>query len=234
LKKILSLTRRAIDEYNMIDEGERIAVLVSGGKDSLAALYAMHELSKFHPKKFSIIALTLSMGFEGVDYTPIAELCREMGVEYHVKNSHLAEILFDIRKEKNPCSLCAKMRRGMLNDLALEHGCKKVVLGHHFDDAAETFLLSLTYEGRIYCFQPVTYLSRMDITQIRPLIYVYENDIINFASRHNIPIVENPCPANGRTKRQDMKELLVDLKKYNPKIKEYIVGALKRANISGW
>lgn len=234
MKKILSLTRRAIDEYNMIDEGERIAVLVSGGKDSLTVLYALHELSKFHPKKFSIVALTLSMGFEGTDYTPIAKICENMGIEYHVKESQLAQILFEIRKEKNPCSLCAKMRRGILNDMAREYGCKKVALGHHFDDAAETFLLSLTYEGRIYCFSPVTYLSRMDITQIRPLIYVYENDIIGFSKRYDIPIVKNPCPANGYTKRQDMKELLVDLRKYNPKIKEYIIGALKRAHISGW
>lgn len=234
MKALLSLARRAIDEYDMIDEGERVAVLVSGGKDSLAALYAMHRLSKFHPKHFSVVALTLSMGFEGVDYSPIQKVCDEMGIEYHVKHSDLGKILFDIRKEKNPCSLCAKMRRGMLNDLALEYGCKKVALGHHFDDAVETFLLSLTYEGRIYCFSPKTYLSRTDITQIRPLIYVRESEIIEFAKKENLPIVKNPCPANGFTKRQDMKELLVDLKKYNPKIKEYIIGALKRAHVSGW
>jgi len=174
------------------------------------------------------------MGFSGVDYSPIAKECKRLGIEYHVKESNIGEILFDIRKEKNPCSLCAKMRRGALNDFAREHGCSKVALGHHFDDAAETFLLSLVYEGRIYCFSPVTYLSRTDVTQIRPFIYVYENDIIGFAKRHDIPVVKNPCPANGHTKREDMKRLLVELRAHNPKIKEFIVGALRRAHISGW
>ncbi len=230
----MSLTRRAIDEYDMIDEGERVAVLVSGGKDSLAALYALNALSKFHPKRFSVVALTLSMGFEGVDYSPIADACAKLGVEYHVRESELAKILFEIRREKNPCSLCAKMRRGILNDLALEHGCRKVALGHHFDDAAETFLMSLIYEGRLYCFSPVTYLSRMDVTQIRPLIYVRESEIISLAEREGLPVVKNPCPANGNTKREEMKRLLVTLGEQNPRIKDYIIGALKRSHTSNW
>lgn len=234
MKKLLSLARSAIDDYNMIQDGDKIGVLVSGGKDSLTTLYALNGLKLFYPKKFEIIALTLDMGFENADYTPIVNKCLDLGVEYHIKKSELSKILFEIRKETNPCSLCAKMRRGMLNDLANEFGCNKVALGHHLDDAIETFMLSLIYEGRLNCFSPVTYLSRADITQIRPLIYMYENDIINFAAKENLPVVFNPCPANKKTKRQEVKELILSLEKNNPKIKQQIFGAIRRDHLKGW
>lgn len=234
MKKLLSLTRRAIDDYNMIQKGDKVAVLISGGKDSLGALYALWELKKFYPKDFELIALTLDMGFEGADYSAIIKKCGNLGIEYHIKKSNLADILFNIRKEKNPCSLCAKMRRGMLSDLAKLHGCNKVALGHHLDDAVETFFLSLFYEGRIYCFSPVTYLSRADITQIRPLIYMYENDITSFANKEALPVAFNPCPASNRTKREEIKNIISNLEKSNPKIKSLLFGAIKRSNISGW
>ncbi len=200
--------RRAIQDYNMINAGDKIAVGVSGGKDSLALLCALAEFRRFSEVPFEVIGITLNMGFDGVDYSSIQELCGKINVEYIIKETNIAEILFDIRKEKNPCSLCSKMRRGAINDLAKINGCNKVALGHHNEDVIETFFLSLFYEGRLNCFSPVTYLSRIDLNVIRPLIYVAEGDIRGYAKRANLPIVHNPCPMDGFTKRQEIKDFV--------------------------
>lgn len=234
MKKVVSLVRRAIEDYNMIDEGDRIAVGVSGGKDSLVLLCALAELRRYYPKKFDIIALTLDLGYEA-DYSAIQKLCDELGVEYKIKYTNFKEIIFDIRKESNPCSLCSKMRRGALNDMAIENGCKKVALGHHNDDVLETFFLSLIYEGRINCFSPSTYLDRTDITQIRPMIYVRERDVRGVVRNHNIPVVENKCPANGVTKRQYMKELIRQIEKETtPGLRKRLFHAVQYSDMDGW
>lgn len=208
MRKILSRTRRAVDDYHMIAEGDKIAVGVSGGKDSLTLLCALAELRRFYPNKFDILALSIDMGFDGTDFSKVQELCEKIGVEYIIEKTDIAEVVFDIRKESNPCSLCAKMRRGGVNDLAVKNGCNKVALGHHNEDVLETFFLSLFYEGRLGCFSPVTYLSRKDIHVIRPLIYVAEGDIKGYANRAELPVVYNPCPMDGKSKRQDMKEFI--------------------------
>ena len=208
MRKILSRTRRAVDDYHMIAEGDKIAVGVSGGKDSLTLLCALAELRRFYPNKFDILALSIDMGFDGTDFSNVQELCEKIGVEYIIEKTDIAEVVFDIRKESNPCSLCAKMRRGGVNDLAVKNGCNKVALGHHNEDVLETFFLSLFYEGRLGCFSPVTYLSRKDIHVIRPLIYVAEGDIKGYANRADLPVVYNPCPMDGKSKRQDMKEFI--------------------------
>ena len=208
MRKILSGMRRAIQDYNMIQPHDKIAVGVSGGKDSLALLCALADYRKFSEVPFEVMGITLDMGFEGTDFTPISDLCKQINVEYVLKKTDIAEILFEVRKEKNPCSLCAKMRRGAVNDLATDYGCKKVALGHHNEDVIETFFLSLFYEGRLNCFSPVTYLSRKDIHVIRPLIYVAEGDIKGFAKRTSLPVVHNPCPMDGVSKRQDMKDFI--------------------------
>ena len=234
MKKVVSLVRRAIEDYNMIDEGDRIAVGVSGGKDSLVLLCALAELRRYYPKKFDIVALTLDLGYEA-DYSAIQKLCDELGVEYKIKYTNFKEIIFDIRKESNPCSLCSKMRRGALNDMAIENGCKKVALGHHNDDVLETFFLSLIYEGRINCFSPSTYLDRTDITQIRPMIYVRERDVRGVVRNHNIPVVENKCPANGVTKRQYMKDLIRQIEKETtPGLRKRLFHAVQYSDMDGW
>ncbi len=233
MEKLVGMIRRAIDEYNMVEEGEKIAVGVSGGKDSLVLLKALERLSRYHPKKFTVCGITLDMGY-GSDYSPIQRMCDELGIEYVIKKTNFKEIIFDIRHEKNPCSLCAKMRRGALNDAAIENGCRKIALGHHNDDVLETFFLSLLYEGRIHCFAPVTYLSRMDVWQIRPMIYVRERDIRGVVRREDIPVVHNPCPANGLTKRQDMKELIARLEKQTtPGLRKRLFTAI-RSGVADW
>ena len=234
MQKLLSYTRRAIDDYNMIQDGEKIAVGVSGGKDSLALLVAMAALRRFYPKKFDLIAITLDLGFDNMDYSEIKELCQNINVEYHIIKTQIKDVVFDIRKEENPCSLCAKMRRGALNNAALELGCKKVALGHHNEDVNETFLLSLFYESRISCFAPVTYLDRKGVYLIRPFIYTPESYIKSFAKRENLPVVKNSCPADGNTKRQEIKDLTIKLNKTYPGLSERIFGAIKRSEISGW
>ncbi len=227
MRKILSGMRRAIQDYNMISSGDHIAVGVSGGKDSLALLCALSAYRRFSEVPFEVMGVTLNMGFEGVDYSPIKTLCDELGVRYVVKDTDIAEILFDVRKEKNPCSLCAKMRRGAVNDLAKEHGCNKVALGHHNEDVIETFFLSLFYEGRLNCFSPVTYLSRIDMDVIRPLIYVSEGDIKGFAKRENLPIVKNPCPMDGVSKRQEMKDFINERNEIDHHFKTRMMTAIK-------
>lgn len=233
MQKLLSFTRRAIDDYNMINENDHITVGVSGGKDSLALLYGLAKLRVFYPKPFKLSAVTLDMGF-GMDFTPVERLCDELGVEYILKHTDIADIIFNIRKESNPCSLCAKMRRGALHDAALETGSHKVALGHHQDDALETFMLSLIYEGRINCFSPVTYLDRKDITLIRPMIYAPENFIIGVAKKYEFPVVRNRCPEDKRSKREYVKNLIKSLEKENPGFKTRLFTAIEGGKVGGF
>ena len=234
MKKVVSLTRRAIEDYDMIQEGDRVAVGVSGGKDSLVLLCALAELSRYYPKKFTVIALTLDMGYPS-DFSEVAALCERLGVEYYIKKTNIWQVIFDIRHEKNPCSLCAKMRRGALTDFALEHDCRKIALGHHNDDALETFFLSLMYEGRIHCFSPVTHLDRRGIYQIRPMVYVRERDIRGAVRNSGIQIVKSKCPADGGTKRQEMKEWLQRLEKEQPPgLRKRLFRAIQDSTIDGW
>ena len=234
MRYITSLVRRAVEEYDMIKEGDRVAVGISGGKDSLALARALWELSHYYPKKFTPVGITLDLTDSG-DFSDIQAFMDEMGMEYHIKRTNIREVVFDIRKETNPCSLCAKLRRGALNDAAIELGCKRVALGHHMDDVLETFMLSLLYEGRINCFSPVTYLDRTDLYSIRPMIYVREGDIKGAASRLDFPIKKSGCPADGITKRSDMKEIIKDLdKKTFAGLKKRLFTAIKNSDISGW
>jgi len=234
LDKITGHVRRCIDDYNMIEPGETVAVGVSGGKDSMVLLCALNHLRKYHPCKFKLHAVTLDMGVKGMDFSPVEELCKELDVPFTQKFSDIARIIFEERKEKNPCSLCATMRRAALCCMVSELGIKKIALAHHFDDAVETFLLSLIYEGRIHCFQPVTYLDRTDVTQIRPMLYVGELAIKNFEAAKGLKIVKNPCPMNGVSKREDIKMLLKTLSLEHPDIKSKLFGAMKRLPLTGW
>ncbi len=234
MKKILSYTRRAVDDYNMIEEGDKIAVGVSGGKDSMALMLALNSLKRFYPKNFDIVAISLSMGFEKMDFSPLERLAKKENINLIIEKTHIAEIVFDVRKEPNPCSLCAKMRRGALHDAAIKNGCNKVALGHHFDDVIETFFLCLFNEARINCFSPVTYLDRKQITMIRPFIYLPEKEIKYFVNKNDIPVLHNPCPADGNTKRQYMKELVRNLEKENKGLYERIFHAIKESEIQGW
>lgn len=227
MQKILSTMRRAIQDYNMLDAGDKIAVGVSGGKDSLVLLAALAAFRRFSEKPFEVMGITINMGFEGVDYSSVARFCEKIGVDYIVKNTDIAQILFDVRKEKNPCSLCSRMRRGALNDLAKENGCNKVALGHNNEDVLETFFLSLFYEGRLNSFSPFTYLSRREISVIRPLIYAAESDIRGYARRAELPIVKNPCPMDGVSKRQDMKDFINEKTKLDRHFKSRMMNAIQ-------
>ena len=235
IKRLLSYVRRGVDDYKMIEEGDKIAVGVSAGKDSLTLLCAMAELRRFYPIKFDLIAITIDMGFEGgTDFSPIEKLCRELDVEYHVVPSQIAKIIFDVRKEKSPCSLCAKMRRGALHNAAKELGCTSVALGHHFDDAVETFMLNLFFEGRIGCFSPVSYLSRVGLKLIRPMLYMPEKDVRYFASKNELPVVASKCPADGNTEREEMKKLLSELDRKHKGLRYRIFGAMQRGEVDGF
>ncbi|MDO4282576.1 MAG: ATP-binding protein [Clostridia bacterium] len=234
LQSIMGQTRRALDDFNMINNGDKIGIGLSGGKDSLTLLYSLYYLRKFYPKKFDIMAITIHPGSETFKTDKLMALCKELDIEYIVYHSDIAQVVFDIRKEKNPCSLCANMRRGMLNSIAIEHGCNKIALGHHSDDVMETLLMSLFLNGKIYTFSPVTYLSRSDITVIRPLIYVSEKDIRALSREKNFPVMGKCCPYDGFTKREYMKDLIKDLKTDIPKVRENIFGAIKRSDIPGW
>ena len=226
LQQLYSRVRRCVEEYNMIEEGDRIAVGVSGGKDSMCALAGLAGLARFYPKKFSVVAITLDLGY-GTDYSPIREYCNSLGVEYNVVETQIKQIVFDIRKEENPCALCAKMRRGALNDAAKDRGLNKLALGHHREDVIETLLLSLIYEGRLHTFHPNTYLSRSGITVIRPMVYLPEKHVIHVSKELDLPVVKSACKADGNTKREEMKELLKNLTKTYPNIKEYMLKALQ-------
>lgn len=226
LQKLYSYVRRAIDDYSMVDDGDKIAVGVSGGKDSLALLYALSGLRKFYPKKFDIVALTVDLGFGTQDFTLIKDFCNELDVECKIIATQIGDIVFHKRKESNPCSLCAKMRKGSLNDVAKEMGCNKVAYAHHRDDMIETMLMSLIYEGRFHCFNPVTYLDRMGLTVIRPMMYVPEMDVIGFANKYSLPIAKNPCPVDGHTKREYIKNLVRQLNRENPNCKDRLFTAV--------
>jgi len=233
MQHLMGLVRRCVDDYNMIETGDRIAVGVSGGKDSLALLALMAGLKQYYPKPFELAAITIDMGM-GMDFGPVEEFCKKLNVPLTIIRTEIGPLIFDIRKEKNPCSMCAKMRRGALNDALKQLGFNKIALGHHYDDAVETFLLSLFYEGRLSCFQPVTYLSRMDVTQIRPMLYVGEKAVESFSRRQELPVVENRCPADKSTKRQEVKDLLVVLQKQYPDLKTKIFGAMQRLPLPEW
>ncbi len=234
LQEIMGLARRAIDDYDMIDENDKIAIGLSGGKDSLTMLHALYNLKRYYPKKFDIMAITIHPGSDTFKTDELEKLCDELGIEYVIYNSNITKVVFDIRKEKNPCSLCANMRRGMLNSIAIEHGCTKIALAHHMDDVIETFLMSILLNGKVHTFSPVTYLSRSDVKVIRPFIYVPEKDIRATARKLNYPVVGKCCPMDGYTKREYTKNLIHTLSKDIPKVKSHIFGAIKRSNIKGW
>ena len=234
LQKIIGKTKRAIEDFNMIDEGDKIAIGLSGGKDSIALLYSLYYIQKFYRIHFEIMAITIHPGSESFDTTNLKKICDELGVEYLIYNSNISDVVFKIRKEENPCSLCANMRRGMLNSLAVEHGCNKIALGHHMDDVMETFLMSVLLNGKVHTFAPVTYLSRSNVKTIRPMIYVEEKLIRSVAKEKNFPVIGKCCPADGFTKRDYMKNLISDLKKDIPRVREHLFGAIKRSHIDGW
>lgn len=233
MQHLLSPFRRAVDEFQMIKPGDRIAVGVSGGKDSLAVLRLAKALQRFYPAPFHLEAITLDMGMDGMDFTPISEFCKELDVPYSIEKTDIKEIVFDIRKEKNPCALCANLRRGALNTAAKERGLDKIMLGHHYDDVLETFLLSLLYEGRVSCFLPVTYLDRMDVTLLRPMIYIEEKEIKKFAREQALPIVKSTCPADGNTKREYIKNTLRQLEYENRGVRQRLFTAMKNS-VDGW
>ena len=238
MKKILSLVRRCVEDYDMIQAGDRVAVGVSGGKDSLVTLTALAQLAHFYPKHFTVEAVTLDMGAvdggQAPDFSRLQGYCDSLGVKFTLIPSEISHIIFDVRKEKNPCSMCAKMRRGALHNAMADLDIHKIALGHHYDDAIETFYLSLFFEGRLSCFQPVTELTRTGITQIRPLLYCGEGMVRNAALRHNMPIVKNPCPADGYTKRQEVKELIHELEHRYPDLKKRTFGAMQRLPLPEW
>lgn len=234
LQKLLSYVRRAVEDYNMIEQGDKIAVGISGGKDSICLLLALKNLQRFYTKQFELEAITVSLGLPNANYDDIQRFCDEIGVNYTVVNTDIGQIIFEERKEKNPCSLCAKMRKGALNDMAEQLNCNKVALGHNKDDIVETFFMSLFYEGRIHCFSPVSFLDRKQIYSIRPLMYVPEPEIKGFIQKNGISIVKNPCIADGNTKRQETKQLLYSLSKDYKNLQEKVFGAIQRSDIKGW
>lgn len=235
LQQMMSRVRKAIDDYHMISPGDKIAVGISGGKDSLTLLYALSGLKRFYPIDFSLEAITVDLGFENMpSVSPIQAFCDKLGVNYTLVPTEVAKIVFNERKESNPCSLCAKMRKGALNTVAKELGCNKIAYAHHKNDIIETLLMSLIYEGRIHSFSPVTYLDRMDLTLIRPLIYVDEADVIGFKNKYSLPVFKSPCPADGETKREYVKNLIKTLNYDSPGLYERLFTAVKESSIKGW
>lgn len=224
-KPLLAKMRRASREYGMIQPYDKIAVGLSGGKDSSVMLYALSVLQRTLPIPFELQGISLDVGWDN-DYEIVGHYCRELGVPFHLEKTNIGRIVYEDRKESNPCSLCANMRRGAINNLAKELGCNKVALGHHLDDALETFLMSMVFEGRMHTFSPRTYLNRADITVIRPMIYVHEKDIISIAKKLELPVVPNNCPADGITKRQSMKEEMARLEAMNPTVRERMLHAV--------
>ena len=234
LQQVFSYVRRAVDDYHMIQAGDRIAVGISGGKDSLTLLLALNGLKRFYPLPFDIHAVTVDLGFGNLDLSRIEALCGELSIPYTIVPTQIADIVFEQRKESNPCALCAKMRKGALNDAIKAAGCNKVAYAHHRDDVVETMLMSLIFEGRFHTFAPVTYLDRMDLTVIRPLLYMSEADVIGFVNKNQIPVVKSPCPADGHTKREYVKQLLAQLNRENPGVKERMFTAIKTSSLQGW
>ncbi|MCL2564374.1 MAG: tRNA 2-thiocytidine biosynthesis TtcA family protein [Defluviitaleaceae bacterium] len=234
LQRLLSYTRRACDDYNMIEDGDHIAISMSGGKDSTALLVALAHMRRFYPKKFTIEGISVSLGLPGADFTNMQKLCDEHDVKYTVIETQIGEIIFDIRKEKNPCSLCTKMRKGAFNEVAKANGCNKIAYGHNKDDTIETLFLSLFYEGRIFSFAPVTFMDRMEVTAIRPLIYTPEREIDNYIKNNNIGLSFNNCSVDGKTKRQHIKEFIAAQGEIYPGLDEKVFGAITRSDIPGW
>ena len=234
LNEFTGTVRRAVDDYDMIQAGDKVAVGVSGGKDSMLLLVALNHLKRYYPKPFELEAITIELGFEGMDFTPVKEMCAELSIPYTCLKTDIKEVVFDVRREPNPCSLCAKMRRGALNTAITERGITKLALGHHFDDAVETFMMSLLFEGRLSCFRPVTYLDRSGVTQIRPLVYAGEQKIAKVAAALELPIVENPCPQDKGSKRYEIKKLLKGMAAEYPDMKSKIFGAMQRLPLEGW
>lgn len=233
MQRFVGLVRRCVEDYGMICSGDKIGVGVSGGKDSVALLVFLAELRKYHAQPFELEAITIDMGL-GMDYSGIEQLCKKLDVPYTVVKTEIGPIIFDYRKEKNPCSMCAKMRRGALNQALLDKGLNKLALGHHYDDAVETFMMSLLYEGRISCFQPVTDLDRTGIIQIRPMLYIHEQSIDNFVAREKLPVVENRCPVDKETKRTEIKNLIYEMSGTYPDMKDKIFGAMQRLPLPEW
>ena len=234
LNALTGVVRRCVDDYRMIEPGDRIAVGISGGKDSLVLLAALAYLRRYYPHPFELEALTADAGFEGMDFSGVEAMCRSLDVPYTRIRTDIREIVFDVRNESNPCSLCAKMRRGALDNAVREHGCTKLALGHHFDDAVETFMMSLLFGGRLNCFRPVTYLDRSGVTQIRPLLYVGEQRSANMARQLDLPVVVSTCPMDRTSKRREIKELLDALSKTYPDLRSKIFGAMQRLPLDGW
>lgn len=234
LNEFTGTVRKAVDDYKMINEGDRIAVGVSGGKDSLILLLSLNHLKTYYPKHFEVEAVTIELGFDGMDFSPVRELCSDLSIPYTCIKTDIKEIVFDVRNEDNPCSLCSKMRRGAINDAIISRGITKLALGHHFDDAVETFMMSLLLEGRLSCFRPVTFLDRSGVTQIRPMIYAGEQRIANLAAELELPIVENPCPQDKTSKRYEIKTLLSSMCSEYPDMKSKIFGAMQRLPLPGW
>ena len=233
MQKLIGLVRRCVEDYHMIEEGDRIAVGVSGGKDSLALLVFLAELRKYNHKSFSLEAITVDLGL-GMDYSGIRQLCEKLEVPFTLVKTEIGPVVFDHRKETNPCSLCSKMRRGALNQALVDRGLNKLALGHHYDDAVETFVMNLLFEGRIGCFQPVTNLDRMGVIQIRPMLYIHEKTVDNFVKRAQLPVLENRCPVDKSTKREEVKKLVYDLSTTYPDLKERIFGAMQRLPLEEW
>lgn len=234
LQQLLSNVRKALDDYHMIQEGDHIAVGISGGKDSLTLLYALSSLRRFYPSSFQLRAVTADIGFGNTDYDQIRRLCSRLEVEYNVIETQIAKVLFDMRQESNPCSLCAKMRKGALNDALVSMGCNKVAYGHHKDDVVETMLLSMIYEGRWHTFSPVTKLDRTGLTVIRPLVYLNEANVKGFVRKYEIPVLKNACPVDGHTKREYVKNLLRQINLENPGVKDRMFTAIQNSGMEGW
>ena len=234
MKKVLGCIRKACEDFDLIEEGDRIGVGVSGGKDSLLLLYALALYRKFSKAHFSLAGLTLTMGLSPMDTSGIRALCDHLEVEYIVRETQIGKVIFEERREKNPCSLCAKMRRGGLNNAMLERGCNKLALGHHFDDAVETFLMNLLFTGQIGCFKPSTYMSRADVTQIRPLLYLGEGSIASFVREMGLPLVPTTCPEDKESKREEIKSLIARLSAEYPDLKSKVFGAMQRLPLDGW
>ena len=234
LQRVLSLVRKACDDYEMINDGDKIAIGISGGKDSLTLLYALSHLRRFYPKHFEVVAVTVDLGFNNLDLSKISKLCESLNVTYHIEKTDIYDVIFNVRKESNPCSLCAKMRKGALNDAMKKIGCNKIAYAHHKDDVIDTMLLSLIYEGRFHTFSPVTYLDRTDLTVIRPLIYMNESDVIGFVNKYDVPVVKSPCPVDKKTKREYVKDIVKEINKETPGVRNRMFAAIKDSNIKGW
>lgn len=236
MRKILGYLRKACEEFDLIEDGDRIAVGVSGGKDSLVLLSALAAYRRFSPQKYELVAITLDpcFGGERTDYSAVAKMCEELDVQYELIPTDIGEIIFDVRKESNPCALCAKMRRGALHDATVKFGCNKLALGHHNDDVIETFIMNMYKEGRVGCFAPKTYLSRKDITMIRPLVFAPESKVIACCNRNNFSVVKSKCPADKTTLRQEVKDWLTMMEKKDKGFKIRMFGALRRTGFDGW